>query len=173
MNALSLFVGITGQSRSTAILTSRDVVPDIDFSSLQTLTLQRVARHYFESRYAEPRDLFDLAGPITADGTFCSRLASLWPRLADRMRVLLSRRAVILQSGELAVRCASEPDEKTRRLIVKNCNDFLLHSAAGEMLRSIHPLMSERAVRRALRSMERVIDMAMKEPRRKNELLEK
>ncbi len=154
---MNSFYGITAFTRPGD---SSGLTLIFDTAYLQAMISQRLRRSYFLNTYAEPRDLFDLRRPLADDPSLPIRANALWHTLIERLKVLVGHGAWLESPASIRFSPARRLEGDALRLFLKNLRDFLLHSAAGEILVTVHPLMSERAFALALKTLQRALARA-------------
>lgn len=138
---------------------------------LERMLHRRESKCYFANTYATSADLRDIC-VRGKEITVPEELHGVWERIE---RCLLTHLNIWTLPGSklpelrIGVRGLTE---KEQRLIEKNCRDYMLHSAASEILEGIHPNMAMRAYQKGIAAICRVC-VSLRRGRRRAERKER
>lgn len=121
---------------------------------LGMVILRRLRKNYFADNYATPNDLRDICAWGKKLMFSLADIDKVWENAYFRLFFVLD--PWIRDFTPEGLLLAPVATEEQRRKILKNCRDYLLHSASADLLCSIHPKMVERAYQKSISALMRI-----------------
>ena len=130
----------------------------IDTAELERTLRARISKNYFADSYATASSLRDMCAAGRELAIPPHLFPELWTALVRRMKAHLHKWMIARDPSRIILRNPSRTDQVPTR-VIKNCRDYLLHSAASEILEGIQTQMAERAYQKSIRAMCRATDL--------------